>query len=261
MCAVAAVESAVMDAITRQLGIPLWAYFGRKPARLTSDVTIVIADLEETEDAARKFRRQGFNKFKVKIGRDFGLDIQRLKAVRDAAPGCEIYLDANQGYNADETLSMIKELSKLKIKPALIEQPVHKNDWEGLKKVTRCTDVPVCADESVTDLSSAVRAIKEKAVDAINVKLVKFGLFHAREVAALAVASGIDLMIGGMMESALGMMTAAHLAAGLGCFKYVDLDTVFFIKGVYSKTKHISQKGVYDLSGVKAGTGVVFKKP
>jgi L-alanine-DL-glutamate epimerase-like enolase superfamily enzyme len=65
-------------------------------------------------------------------------------------------------------------------------------------------------------------------------------------------------MIGGMLESSLAMTTSAHLAAGLGCFKYIDLDTPFFLKeGV--KNPYLNSRGIYDLQKVKAGIGINIK--
>jgi hypothetical protein len=60
-----------------------------------------------------------------------------------------------------------------------------------------------------------------------------------------------------MMESNLAMTTSAHLAAGLGYFDFIDLDTPFFIKGEVSRNPFLSPQGVYDLSKVKAGIGIV----
>ncbi len=176
-------------------------------------------------------------------------------AVKQHAPKSSIYLDANQGYSADQTLKFVKELRKQKVKPALIEQPTPKTDFEGLKKVSRLAGVPVCADESARSLEDAVRIIKAKAAPVINIKLMKSGLFQARDIAMVAKANGIELMIGEMMESNISSMAAAHLASGLGGFKYVDLDTPFFIKGEVQKNRYLSSKGVYDLSKVKEGIG------
>ncbi len=253
--AVAALEMSLMDALTRQWKIPLWKFFGNTAQRLASDITIVIADLEKTQEAVKRFYRQGFRTFKVKIGRDEELDFQRVCAVKKHAPRCAIYLDANQGYSAAQTLRFLKRLARSGMTPALLEQPVPKKDWDGLKKVTRLAKVPVCADESVSFLSDAVRAVREKACDVINIKLMKTGLFESREIVLFAKANGMRLMIGGMMETSLAMTTSAHLAAGLGCFEFVDLDTPFFIKKGWDQNPYLNQYGIYDLNEVKSGIG------
>ncbi|MCB9756855.1 MAG: dipeptide epimerase [Candidatus Omnitrophica bacterium] len=258
---VAAVEMALLDALTQQLNIPLWKFFGAKPGKLRSDITIVINSVEETTLAAKNFYRQGFRSFKVKIGRDMELDLKRVAAVKKATGNSDIILDANQGYTADQTLNFLKELKLLGVRPQLIEQPVPKEDWEGLKRVSALGDVLVCADESAASLQDVARIIREKAAAVINIKLMKFGLVQAREAANLARAAGLELMIGGMMESPLAMTAAAHLAAGMNCFKYVDLDTPFFITpavriGGLRQITYLTSKGIYDVSNVKSGIGL-----
>jgi L-Ala-D/L-Glu epimerase len=255
--AVAAVEMAIFDALTRYLRIPLWRLWTSQPKRLRTDITIVIADLEETKAKTRAFKAQGFRAFKIKIGRDMDLDFKRVAAVCGITRGSQIILDANQGYSAKETLQFLKSLNKAGIVPDLIEQPVPRADWEGLKKVTRESKVCVCADESSSSLADAIRIIKEKAAGAINVKLMKTGLVHALEISRVAHAAGVKLMIGGMMESNLAMTTSAHLAASLGYFDFIDLDTPFFIKEEVARNPFLSPQGMYDLSKVKAGIGIV----
>lgn len=254
--AVAAIETALIDALTRQLNIPFWRFFGQKSSKLTTDITIVLSSLKETEESAKRFYQQGFRSFKVKIGKDQDLDLKRVLAVKKIVKQAKIYLDANQGYSAEETLNFLKLLESKMILPDLIEQPVPKQDWEGLKKVTRLAKIPVCADESVCSVKDAIRAIREKAVNIINIKLMKSGIVQSREIALLAKHAGLDLMIGGMMESSLAMTAAAHLAVGLGCFKYTDLDTPFFLRKGIKDNPYLNSRGVYDLSGTKAGIGI-----
>ncbi|MCB9772411.1 MAG: dipeptide epimerase [Candidatus Omnitrophica bacterium] len=261
-CAVAAVEMALLDALTQQLNVPLWKFFGTTSTKLVSDITIVINSVEETAFSAKQFYRQGFRSFKVKIGRDVDLDLKRVAVVKKITRNSPIILDANQGYTADQTLKFLDELKRLGVRPKLIEQPVPKEDWEGLKRVSKLSQVPVCADESAGSLADVIRIIREKAAPVINIKLMKFGLLQAREAANLARSAGIKLMIGGMMESPLAMTAAAHLAVGMGCFQYVDLDTPFFIKpvariGGLRQVTYLNSKGIYDLSKVKSGMGLI----
>lgn len=257
--AIAAVETAVFDALTRRRRIPLWRAFGPRCRRLQTDITIVIADLAETEEAAGRFYRQGFRKFKVKIGRDPDMDIRRVMAVRRIAPKSDIYLDANQGFSVAETLRFLRELKRRGIRPALLEQPVPRGDLDGLKKISRSTDIPVCADESARNREETVALLRARAVSVISIKLMKCGLLEAAATAKAAAAMGAKLMISGMMESALAMTAAAHLAAGTGYFSYIDLDTPFFIRGKAARPPCLSDKGVYDLRKIQKGIGVIPK--
>lgn len=254
--AIAAIEMAILDALTKKISMPLWGLFGARPRRLTTDITIVISDLAQTERSIKSFYRQGFRSFKVKIGSsDMDLDLQRVALVKRNAPKSKIYLDANQGYRAWDTLKFLKLLKKARITPDLIEQPVKKGDWEGLQKITRSTKVPVCADESVGSVEDCVKAINKKAVTAVNIKLMKSGLVQARQIACLAHRAGLKLMIGGMLESSLAMTAAAHIASGLGFFNYIDLDTPFFLKEG-KRNPYLNRRGIYDVAKVKAGIGI-----
>lgn len=253
----AAIEMALLDALTRQRQIPLWRFFGDTCICVATDITIVLGDLKEAEESVRKFYPQGFRAFKIKIGRDQDLDFQRILTVKKLAPDARVYLDGNQGYSVKETLGLLRRLDEASINIELLEQPVPRDDWDGLKEIARSTSVPVCADESLRSLSEASRAIKEKAVSVINIKFMKFGLLHAREIADLARANGVGLMIGGMLESSLAMTAAAHFAAGLQSFKYIDLDAPFFIKGENSRGPCLDPRGVYDVRAVKAGIGII----
>lgn len=257
MAAVAAVEMALYDALTRSLKMPLWKLWGSTPKKLKSDITLVVGSIDETKVKAQQFYRQGFRSFKIKIGKDKDLDIKRIIAVAKIVKTSSLILDANQGYSAKETMQLLKDLVKQHITIALIEQPVPKADWDGLKRVTQSTKVLVCADESVSTLPQAVKAIHEKAVGAINIKLMKTGVTQAVLIASLAKASGVKLMIGGMMESPLAMTASVHLAAGLGCFDYVDLDTPFFIKDGLKGHPCLQSNGHYDVSVIRSGIGIV----
>jgi L-alanine-DL-glutamate epimerase-like enolase superfamily enzyme len=95
---------------------------------------------------------------------------------------------------------------------------------------------------------------KAKAVRAVNIKLMKSGLWQALEIASISRQAGFQLMIGGMMESSLAMGCAAHIAAAMS-IEHVDLDTPLFFKETPMRGLQLRRDGVYDLSGVKAGVG------
>lgn len=256
-CALAALEMALLDAASREKKVPLWRAFGMRARILATDMTVVLGDVSEAETAARAILRRGIRSFKVKIGRDFDRDLKRVEAVVRIAGRCPVLLDANQGFTAAQTLKFLKELARLKIKPMLVEQPVPKEDWEGLAKVTREGKVLVCADESVSSLEDAKRLIKEKAAGAINVKFMKTGILEAYEIAALARKNRTRLMIGTMMETPLAVTAAAHFAAALGNFDFIDLDAPFFMAENVTRGNFVTRSGVYDLRKAKAGIGVM----
>ncbi len=255
--ALAAVETALLDAFTRRLRIPLWKFFGSRARRLSTDVTVVLSDPETSMGDARRFFKQGFRVFKIKIGEDPETDFQRIMAVKKAIGRSRVYLDANQAYTAAQTLELLRRLEKNGCVPDLLEQPVPKDDIRGLARITRFSGVPVCADESCRSIFDCRALIRGKACSAVNIKIMKTGILEAWEIVVLAKSAGLELMIGGMMETSLAMTASAHLAAGLGGFRYIDLDTPFFIKNGCSDNPYLSSSGVYDVSKVKAGIGII----
>jgi L-Ala-D/L-Glu epimerase len=255
---------ALLDISSRLQGIPFYRLFppaAKQEPRLSfaTDITIVIGDLEEARTAARRFAAQGFTTFKIKIGRDEELDLRRILAVREISPDCGLILDANMGFSAGRMLKFMERLDRHGARPVLLEQPVPKHDWDGLAAITAAlaeSGTLVCADESVGSLADARRALESNAVSAVNVKFMKSGILEGAEIARLACSHGIPLMMGAMMESALAITAAAHFAAGLGCFAFIDLDTTFFIKGELARSPCLDASGRFDLRHAGPGIGV-----
>ncbi len=82
-----AIETAVLDALTKRAGMPLWAFFGGVERALVTDVTLPIASVEEAGQAAAE-RAAGFGRRKVKVGGpSAGNDLARLLAIREARRG------------------------------------------------------------------------------------------------------------------------------------------------------------------------------
>ena len=255
--ALAAAEMAVLDLATRLQGVSLWKFFGGRTPAVKTDVTVVIGGADTAYEFTKKMRARGFRIFKIKTGVDMDEDYRRLEAVRRAAPGCAVYLDANCAYSAKEAEKFVKELMRRGITPEVVEQPVKKDDFDGLAYLSRRLPMPVCADESAYSLDDVFELIRRNAVTAVNIKLTKLGFLRAREVWALARAKGIKLMMGEMVESELASCAAAQFAAGLGGFDFIDLDTPFFIKGSGLRApSFLSRDGVYSLDRVRAGIGV-----
>ncbi len=255
--ALAAAEMAVLDLACRLQGVSLWKFFGGRMPAVKTDVTVVIGGADAAYEFTKKMRARGFRIFKIKTGVDMDEDYRRLEAVRRAAPGCAVYLDANCAYSAKEAEKFVRELMRRGITPEVVEQPVKKDDFDGLAYLSRRLPMPVCADESAYSLDDVFELIRRNAVTAVNIKLTKLGFLRAREVWALARAKGIKLMMGEMVESELASCAAAQFAAGLGGFDFIDLDTPFFIKGSGLRApSFLSRDGVYSLDRVRAGIGV-----
>jgi len=219
-----ALETALLDAYARDRSLPLSALFGGPPAPVRTDITVPIVGAEEAHAEAARAIERGFDCLKVKVGGDVREDLERVTAVREAAPDAELTVDANQGWTPKEAIRFVRETERTELGLAMLEQPVHRDDLDGLERVTRSVDVPVAADETVFTPADAHRVASRGAADVINVKGGKSGLCRGAAIAAVARAGNLDVMVGCMLESALGLSACAHLVAGLGGVRYVDLD-------------------------------------
>jgi L-alanine-DL-glutamate epimerase-like enolase superfamily enzyme len=226
----AGIEVALLDALTRHWGVPLFEFFGGATDKLTTDITVPICPPGEARALAATYHAAGFEVIKTKVGLDVPADIERVAAIRDGHPSCALVLDANEGYSATQALEVVRALRAAGLEPALFEQPVSRDDWDGLGRVTLEAGVPVAADESCRTPADALRVAHEGLAHVLNIKLAKCGVVGALEITAIARAAGLGLMIGGMVETRLGMGFAAHLVAGLGGFEWIDLDTPLLLE-------------------------------
>ncbi len=256
-----AIETAVLDALTKHAGIPLWAFFGGAGRSLATDITITTGSIAEARSEATAFTAEGFSRLKVKIGAGTPEeDVARVAAIHEAAPGAGLILDGNGGLSAQATLAVIEALSALGIKPILLEQPVPGDDWEGLIEVSRKAGVPVAADESAATAADALRIAQTGAAQVINIKLMKSGVVEAMAIAEVAKAAGIGLMIGGMVEATLAMSMSACFAAGVGGFSFVDLDTPLFMAEEPFEGGYLRSGERMDLEPITRGHGVTPKR-
>jgi o-succinylbenzoate synthase len=219
-------ETALLDALCRHTGVPLWGFWGGADVReRETDVTIPIADLERTVALAREWYRRGFRLFKTKVGADVHQDVRRLEAVHRALPDIAFIADANQGFTREDCLAFVNGVQRVGGRIVLLEQPVARDDLEGLAALRHLTGIPVAADESVRSLQDAKDVVHKQAADYINIKIMKSGVIEALAIATFAREAGLRLMIGGMVETRIAMGCSFGLVLGLGGFDVLDLDT------------------------------------
>ncbi|GAA1710410.1 mandelate racemase/muconate lactonizing enzyme family protein [Fodinicola feengrottensis] len=228
----AAVDCALHDLAAVRLGVPLSQLLGAAPRLMPTDVTLALGPVAEMAEAAGQRVAEGFRVLKVKVGGDPVEDLHRLVAIRKAAgPGTVIRLDANQGWTAREAVRIVSQLEDADLGIELVEQPVPAGDLDGLAFVSARVSTPVAADETVWSPADLVEIVRRRAADVVNIKLAKSGgLRPARGLVAVAEASGVQVMVGSMMESHVGIGAAASLAAVTRTPYAVDLDAAWWLK-------------------------------
>lgn len=222
----AAVDMAIYDLYGQLYNAPLYKLLGGFKKELETDITISVNDpIEMSQDSLKAIDR-GFKTLKIKVGKDSKIDLLRLKAIREAVGyNVDIRLDANQGWKPKEAVSILRKMEDEGLNIELVEQPVVAHDFEGLKFVTDNVNIPVMADESMFSPRDAVKLMEMRAVNLVNIKLMKTGgIYNALKICSLAEIYGIECMMGCMLESKLSVTAAVHLAAAKSVITKIDLD-------------------------------------
>ena len=251
-------EMALLDALTRRAGLPLWRFFGGAGTELETDMTVTTGSPADAAAAACGICARGIRLIKVKIGGPLGPahDLARVEAIHAVAPEAPLILDGNAGLSRAAAAELVRGLRVRGIRPVLLEQWLAKDDLAGARELARESGWRLAADEAARTPADVRVLARSGAARVVNIKLMKAGVAVALDLAAAARAEGLGLMIGGNVESRLAMSFSACFAAGLGGFEFADLDTPLFLAAdPFAGGMHY-EGGRIILSGVAAGHGV-----
>ena len=213
-----AVESALIDLVSRSLGVPAAQILGgvyrdRIPCAWTLATGDVARDVDEAQAVLEAGR---FSMFKIKVGAEaLATDVDRVVTIKSRLPdSIPLIVDANQAWDGTTAARACRMLDEAGVD--IIEQPVASWNLDALSRLTRETRASIMADESLSTTHSALDLIRAGAVSAFSLKPNKSGgLFATRKIAGLAEAAGVPCYGGSMLESAVGTAAALHLYATL----------------------------------------------
>jgi L-alanine-DL-glutamate epimerase-like enolase superfamily enzyme len=208
-----ALDCALWDLEAKQRGERAYVLAGRPGlSPVKTAYTISLDEPEAMGEAARA--AAGRPMLKLKLGG--GPDLERVQAVRRAAPKTRLIVDANEAWSLAELERLPQALADLDVK--LIEQPLPAGSDEALEGYDG--PIPLCADESLHSRAELDACAGRYAC--VNIKLDKAGgLTEALALAAEARARGFMIMAGSMVATSLSIAPALILAQGA---QFVDLD-------------------------------------
>jgi L-alanine-DL-glutamate epimerase-like enolase superfamily enzyme len=211
----AAIDIALHDRAARRVGLPLYQFLGLpNPEGKESTISIGIDTVEGT--LARMAGFPGTQVFKIKVG--YPGDVDRVEQIARQSKK-RLRVDANGGWDLETAVGNVRRLGELGIE--LIEQPLSQDQHDRLPELHGISAVPIFVDEGCRVAADVPKYAG--SVDGVVVKLMKCGgLRPALDIVAVARALGLKLMLGCMIECAIGTTAAAHIA---GMFDYLDLDS------------------------------------
>jgi len=217
---VCALDIAAWDLFGKLKRQPLYALWKLDPlAAPQTDYTI---GMDTVDGMVSKLRANPWPIYKIKLGGPSDIAIVQALRAHTAAP---LRVDANAAWTTEEALEKIPLLHALGVK--LIEQPLAKDNWEGMQRLYADSPVPLIADES---------CVSEQDVDkcagyfhGINIKLTKCsGITPARRMIQRARELGLKVMGGSMNETSVGTAALAHLGP---LMDYADFDGPLLLDG------------------------------
>lgn len=252
-----ALESALLDAAAQARGVPLRRMFGANPPNdVLLNATIGLTDSCEAFDAARQAVQDGFDVIKVKVGDTVQADLARVEAVRRAAPGATLRLDANGAWSEAEAIGCIERLAGDDVE--YVEQPVPAGELEALQNVAAVATVPIAADESCLPLERAQCLLERRTVDVLVLKPSLLGAWSdVMEVVAMAAETGIGVVFTSAIDSGINRAVVAQFATLLPGGRACGLATGGWIANDAAWEEFVGEGRLY----LGSGNGIGFRPP
>lgn len=209
-------------------GWDLWGKMIRKPLfqiwdldQSASPLTDYTIGIDATETMVAKMRANPWPLYKVKVG--FEGDMEMLSELRKHT-SAGLRVDANAAWTYEQAREKLPVMKNLGVE--LVEQPLAKDNWEGMAKLFKESPIPLFADESCVAESDVAKC--KDHFHGINIKLTKCsGITPARRMIRQARSLGLEVMLGCMNESSIGTSAMIHLSPLLD---HLDADGPLLLK-------------------------------
>jgi L-Ala-D/L-Glu epimerase len=207
-----AVDLAVWDLAGQILGYPCHTLLGGFADDVAAAHMISFDEPAAMGDEATEINATlGITTFKVKVGRAPELDAAAVRAIREALPGADLYVDANRGWSYDDAVRAGDALIELGVQA--IEEPISTDDRAGRLRLAQRWAVPLGGDESCISLAHVDRALEEGAVRVVSLKTARTGFTESRRILDLCLARNVPVVMGSQYEGALGATATIAFAA------------------------------------------------
>lgn len=243
---VCALDMAAWDLWAQMSGKPLHAVLkGNTSKNPLTDYTIGI---DSVDKMVAKLKEKPWPIYKIKVGT--ADDLEMVAALRKASDAV-FRVDANAGWDVETAMQLIPKLKELGVE--MVEQPLAKDNWEGMKILYEQSCLPIFADEACVFESDVARCAGH--FHGINIKLTKCsGITPALRMIQEARKLNLQVMVGSMNESTIGSAAIAHLMPFIDC---VDVDGPLLLE------EDLATGLDYDMGKVicssQPGLGIEFK--
>ena len=241
------VDMACWDILGKHTKQPIWKFLGGKFGK---NVSLYRAISQENPKQmlkkVKRYKKEGYTKFQLKVGGNPNEDIERIKHVKSILDKSDILVaDANTGWLMHDALRVIKETEHLDI---YYEQPCI--SYEESLSIRKKTRNPFILDENIDSINSFLRAFQDHAMDIINIKISKLGgITKSRLLRDLCVQLGIAMTIEDSWGGDIATAAIAHLAHSTPeKFRFSSTDFNSYNTISYAEGSPKRKKGTFEAS-------------
>jgi muconate cycloisomerase len=224
-------------------GLPLHRFFGGK-LRDTIELSFALS-IDQPAAMAQAARAWPSVKcFKLKVAGTPELDEQRVRAVVEARPDVDLWIDANQSYRPIQIESFLKRIDGIR-QIRCLEQPVKSTDWFGLKRVRDRSTIPIAVDEGCFSSYDVARLARMDACDLVILKIAKSaGPWGCQRSAIVGEANGLGLLGSGLTEAGIGLAASIHLFSTLSLILPPELNGPKFLADLFVEGLRVQENTV-----------------
>lgn len=169
--AISAVDNALWDLKARLLDLSLLDLLGasRTSAEIYGSGGFTSYTLKQLQEQLAGWVAKGIKHVKMKIGRDPGADLDRVRAAKKAiGREAHLFVDANGAYSRKEALALAEKFAELDVR--WFEEPVSADDLGGLRLLRdrAPAGMNIAAGEYGYDISYFHRMLAAGAVDVLQ---------------------------------------------------------------------------------------------
>lgn len=206
-----ALDMALHDAIAQAAGITLAEHLGCTQEKIRVSYILGVGKNDTMIAEAERVYELGVRVLKVKIGRDWAADVERLSLLRQIAPDLDLYVDANETMTAENAAGRLESLREMGI--LYCEEPLPVELVRERAALREAGHLFLIGDDSCFSLPDLKRELALDTFDILNIKCARTGFTTSKKMAALARQNGKGIMIGSQASATLGAARHAVFAA------------------------------------------------
>lgn len=223
-----AIDISLHEALAATQRQTLLDYFDLATRKIKASYILGISDRQTMLAEAKSVYERGVRVFKVKVGRNFGDDLARIRELQAEFRGSDLtlYADANECLTPDEAQTQLRQLAELGL--LYVEEPLPIEMIPERAALRQGQALPIIADDSTFTPRDLSRELRFDTFDILNIKTARTGYYHSGQMLAAAVNQGKGVMVGSQASATLGTIRAAIFAGLKGIDHPSELS--FFLK-------------------------------